>query len=398
MRLSLIFDHRFKRDADGIVFSPKRYDARFFEERYLTVFDSVHILARVDEEEAERTVAPTEAERVTLIPLPMWAGPVAAAVRARRIRDFIRLHLDPNGATLLVTPGVASSSIASYLWETDWPYGVEVIGDPAAALSRGAYVHPARVAIRWHLTQQLGRLCARAAVASYVTSSALQSAYPGGQDTAVFGVSDVVLYDSSLVKSPKVYTVALKSPTIAFVGTLEAMYKGVDILLLAIRECVDRGLVPRVLVVGGGRHLQEMKTESTRLGITDSVTFLGNLPAGTAVNEVLRQSDLFVLPSRQEGLPRAMVEAMAEALPCIGSRVGGIPELLPDECLVKVGDSRALANLIIELCSSPGRLTRYSAQNLERARTYTDRELQPKRIEFCRTLKEKTQQWIDTRR
>ena len=56
--------------------------------------------------------------------------------------------------------------------------------------------------------------------------------------------------------------------------------------------------------------------------------------------------DVYVQPSRQEGLPRAVVEAMSRALPAIGTCVGGIPELLPPERLYASGDVRALAGII----------------------------------------------------
>ena len=63
---------------------------------------------------------------------------------------------------------------------------------------------------------------------------------------------------------------------------------------------------------------------------------------GHGVTEQLDAADVFVLPSRQEGLPRAMIEAMARSLPCVGSDVGGISELIPD-WVVPPNDPQALA-------------------------------------------------------
>jgi len=63
-------------------------------------------------------------------------------------------------------------------------------------------------------------------------------------------------------------------------------------------------------------------------------------------------------------MPRAMIEAMARGLPCIGSAVGGIPELLSSEDLVSRGDAGALALKIMEVVSQPDRMTRMSDEQI----------------------------------
>lgn len=80
--------------------------------------------------------------------------------------------------------------------------------------------------------------------------------------------------------------------------------------------------------IGDGGYRSTLTKMASDQGIADRVKFLGWLAAGPAVRAELDRADLFVLPSRTEGLPRALVEAMARGLPCIGSTAGGIPELL----------------------------------------------------------------------
>ena len=108
----------------------------------------------------------------------------------------------------------------------------------------------------------------------------------------------------------------------------------------------------------------------------------------------LERADLFVLPSHQEGLPRAMVEAMARALPCIGSTVGGIPELLPPEDMVPPGNVTALATKIRQVITDPDRMAQMSARNLQIATEYRDEILQKQRIEFYRYVREITETWL----
>jgi glycosyltransferase involved in cell wall biosynthesis len=145
-------------------------------------------------------------------------------------------------------------------------------------------------------------------------------------------------------------------------------------------------------IVGDGRHRRSLESRVRRLGIGDSVVFLGHLPFGPAVRRELDRADLFVLPSRQEGLPRALLEAMARALPAIGSTVGGIPELLAPQDLVPANDPSLLAHKLHEVCRDPSRLLRMSAANLATAREYEETLLEHGRNLFLEQVRAETAQ------
>jgi glycosyltransferase involved in cell wall biosynthesis len=109
-------------------------------------------------------------------------------------------------------------------------------------------------------------------------------------------------------------------------------------------------VVPGVhlVLVGDGRLEQELKQQAANLGCQNAVTFTGKR---TDVPKVLRALDCFVFPSVAEGVGCSLLEAMASSLPCIGSQVGGIPEILNDKkvgSLVGVHDIDELANVMIE--------------------------------------------------
>jgi len=87
-----------------------------------------------------------------------------------------------------------------------------------------------------------------------------------------------------------------------------------------------------------------------------------------------------------------MLEAMARGCPCLGSRVGGIPELLAEEDLLPIGDSKTLARKIIQVAGDPDRLDRMSARNLERAREFRPEALQKARREFYQSVRQKTEE------
>jgi glycosyltransferase involved in cell wall biosynthesis len=178
---------------------------------------------------------------------------------------------------------------------------------------------------------------------------------------------------------------------------LAQLYKAPAVLLEAIARCVGAGLDLGLTVVGDGKHRSELEAQARMLGLAERVCFLGQLTAGDPVREQLDHADLFVLPSLTEGLPRAMIEAMARALPCVGSTVGGIPELLPPEDTVPAGDAAALARKIREVVTALERMARMSTRNLAKAREYSDEALRSRQISFYQHLRAETTRWLQTR-
>jgi glycosyltransferase involved in cell wall biosynthesis len=178
------------------------------------------------------------------------------------------------------------------------------------------------------------------------------------------------------------------------VGSLAQLYKAPDVLIRALAECVQAGLDAELTLVGDGRYRDALEQLAVRLEVSSRVTFAGHAAGPESVRAYLDRADLFVLPSRQEGLPRAMIEAMARGLPCIGSRIGGIPELLADEDLVDVGSVRQLAAKIMEMASSRERLFDAATRNHKTAMEYREDVLAGKREAFYREVKALTERWM----
>ena len=88
-----------------------------------------------------------------------------------------------------------------------------------------------------------------------------------------------------------------------------------------------------------------------------------------------------------------MIEAMARGLPCIGSNVGGIPELISASSLVPPDDVPALAAKIHEVLTTPGRLQRMSKENLDRVPEYSEDVLRLRRQAFYAHLASETERW-----
>lgn len=133
------------------------------------------------------------------------------------------------------------------------------------------------------------------------------------------------------------------------VGSLRGNEKGVDIFLNALAMMKDS--FQKAVILGDGVLKGELTAMRDGLGLTDKVEFRGNV---SNVEDYLIRAKIFVLPSRFEGLPISIMEAMFAKTPIIASRVGGIPEIVPDrECayLFPVEDDRALKEAMEKLLS-----------------------------------------------
>lgn len=149
-------------------------------------------------------------------------------------------------------------------------------------------------------------------------------------------------------------------------------HKGIREFLAAARALVAEGLPARFLVAGpvaGGPAMeQELHALVAEWGLDAHVEWLGPV-LGSAKWECIAGADVFALPSHNEGLPLALLEAMAMARPIVASAVGAIPEVLRDEheaLLVPPRDAEALAQALRRLLLSQPLRARLSAAALER--------------------------------
>jgi glycosyltransferase involved in cell wall biosynthesis/peptidoglycan/xylan/chitin deacetylase (PgdA/CDA1 family) len=128
--------------------------------------------------------------------------------------------------------------------------------------------------------------------------------------------------------------------------------KGLDHLVRAFAHVVRRAPGTRLRIAGDGPQRGELESLSRSLGLEHAVEFLGHRGD---VADVLAGFDVFTLPSRSEGVPLALLEAMASGLPAVASRIGGVPEVLDEASgmLVAPGDEEALANAIVALADDP---------------------------------------------
>lgn len=387
MQLLILMERRFRRTPDGTIWT----DGPSFCQQYLGVFDRLEVLARVRDVNAPPDGwSRAGGEGIEFRTIPHYIGPKEYLSRRSKVREAIDHAYRREAAVIMRLPSFLSPHLTKRLEANGHPYGVEVVGDPADVFAPGVIQHPLRPLLRWWMPRLLRKQCARASAARYVTERALQRRY--ACPSHMTGASDVDLPVEAFRSRPELHRYGRHVVTIA---SMEQPYKGIQHLLDAVARCVRMGLDLQLTIIGRGRLQAEFERQSESLGLRARVAFRGALPAGAPVRAILDSADLFVLPSLTEGLPRAMVEAMARSVPCIGTAVGGIPELLAAENLVPPGDVASLAAKIGEVLGNPARMAKMSAENLVKASAFEVSALYGRRIAFYRHLQKVTQAWTE---
>lgn len=140
---------------------------------------------------------------------------------------------------------------------------------------------------------------------------------------------------------------------VLFLGRLDAR-KSPDVLLRASREVLKRFPETKI-VFGGDGEIKKNKALAEELGIADRCEFHGWV-TGSEREALFERAAVYCLPSKNEGLPMSVLEAMARGIPTIATPVGGIPQVIDDGAngfLVNVDDIEALSKRLIALLENP---------------------------------------------
>jgi glycosyltransferase involved in cell wall biosynthesis len=231
-----------------------------------------------------------------------------------------------------------------------------------------------------------------AAGASYVTSTRLHDRYPALQSKKTIFASSIELLDSQISFRAKNYS-NKKEFKLICVGALEDWRKGPDTALRAVSQLRSKNFNVSLTWIGDGRNRTSVEKMTNDLNLNNAVNFRGHLPSGEAIFKALDEADIFILPTRGEGLPRAMIEAMSRGLVCVGSDVGGIPELISKEFMHQAEDYEELACIIEYLIKNENVMNTEASRNWVKSQDYLSQKLQERRSLLYNELKGITDDW-----
>jgi glycosyltransferase involved in cell wall biosynthesis len=156
------------------------------------------------------------------------------------------------------------------------------------------------------------------------------------------------------------------------VGALVDAHKGQRQVIAMARETAVSAPDLAYVLVGSGRDETALRAQAAGLA---NVHFAGQV---AEVGNYLAACDLFLYPSRHEGLGSVLLDAMAAGLPIVATRVGGIPEIVREGVnglLCEPGDVAALTAAVLTLRADPGLRERMAAANRQRAREFSPRNM-----------------------
>lgn len=219
--------------------------------------------------------------------------------------------------------------------------------------------------------------------------------YPARNNCKTYTISDNRIPESWYGEK-RVYTVNKKLWSIITVGRVEAQKNPIGTIraLAKLNEMGIKNWYFRWL--GDGPLSNQVLKEIEKCNLQNQVEMLGFVKWDD-VFSLLDKSDIFLLNTVSEGLPRALVEGMARGLPAIAARVGGVPELLEGEDIFLPVDNDALANKMAEVLSDVNSLNSMSERNLKTAKKYASKILAEKKKSFYVSLKNQVSELYNER-
>lgn len=299
----------------------------------------------------------------------------------KEVKQIIKEHILKSELIVVRLPSEYGNIAIEQAKKFNVPYIVEVVGD--VYLSYKNHGHPLAKLLAPYMAKKTKAVIKDSEYVLYVTEKYLQGMYPSKSLRISTACSNVMIDND-------IYHLENKASfnkhfTIGLIGSYKARYKGIEDALKAIGLLKEKGIVCEFKILGNGEK-EDLQLLAKELNILEQITFDGTVPAGLPVWNWLKSLDLYIQPSHTEGLPRALIEAMACGLPCIASNVGGIPELLVEEDMHSPKDYKRLAELIEEFVLDEHRRNERSIRNIEHSKKYANTFLEKRRYEFFNSV------------
>lgn len=356
--------------------------------RYLRIFEKLRVVCRCQKiEKLQEKHQPISDSRIELVPIPMFRGIVGFLKMQGSIKKIVRNVTNGCDCGVLRLPSALAYQTYKELRYNNVSYAVEIVYDAKdgyqsaeSLLERVAWMY------QHHIMQKMAH---HAVGVACVTEKYLQKHYYSKENGNFVSNYSTLALPRSFYSSPRKYPqngrfiISHIANQIIFKGR-----KGHNEVIDAVSILKDRGYQVEVSFAGKDydNGVPQLERYAHEKGAADRVHFVGFL-SRDELAKYLEQSDLYVMPTRAEGLPRVIIEAMAKGLPCLTTDVSGNSELVEKDMMFDYDNPIELADKIERLISSPSIYEEVSKSNFERSLKYEASILEKRRDAFYHNLK-----------
>lgn len=375
----IIFAHDHKLRYDNGIFFTQGGLADNITQRYTTIYGDLTIICRAI------SIKPDE-KNLSRIENPLVrvnAVRSSSLIISGKDKQKIRETVGKSDGVIVRLPSIIGEEVFKCAKQLKKPVLAEIVTCPWDSLWNHSLKGKVIAPVMWFKTRKSTK---SADYVLYVTQQFLQRRYP--TNGINIGCSDVELIDNKdNILESRLESIDKKAENDEFIlGTLASLntkFKGQQYVMEAIAKLKSDGKKIKYRLAGGG-DASYLHSVAKKLDIEDLIIWDGLVPHKD-VFDWFAKLDLYIQPSEQEGLPRALVEAMSRACPCAGSDVGGIPELLQPEDIFKRSSWNSIYSYLKKIRKD--KLKANAKHNYEKAQEYTKTSLAPIREKFYKDFK-----------
>jgi glycosyltransferase involved in cell wall biosynthesis len=392
MRLLFAYSANFKKDEFGDYYTGGSIKEEMWS-RYTSISDELNIISRLDKciykkEQAMKNFNSFDDSNKNFTPIPNLRSGIIDFFNIKKRTEFsksIKVNVINNDFIIARLPSNVGSASIKYARKYKKPYLVEVVGCPWDAYWNHSLKGKLIAPFMYWITKKNVK---NADYVLYVTNKFLQQRYPSKGKT--LGCSDVALPPLSIEvleqRLNKIKQMSDDKPIV--IGTTAAVdvrYKGQEYVIRAISKLNSEGYNFEYHLAGGGNS-NYLTYVAEKFNVADKVKFMGSLPH-EEVFAYLDNIDIYIQPSKLEGLPRALIEAMSRGCPSIGSDVGGIPELLNEDFIFHNGSIDEICCLLKKMRRNV--MIKEAKRSFHKAKEFDGQLLNDRRTAFYREFSKK---------
>lgn len=327
-----------------------------FFERYLDCFDSVKVIARVEEVEfLPENHELFEHDNIKIQPILTSGTGLSSLSGINRIASLIAAS---NSFVILRTPGILAYLLSLVFIVRSIKFSIEVVTNPVQETNHLTNNVLLKTVFRIIFINIFKLQLRKAQFASFVTMFEIQQIFLSNKqicsarfDSNYSSVSltHEIYADEELLNARINRNSENNNKTLLFMGVLDRDFKGLDVFLKLMAELPK---TYNAIVVGDGVLLPHYKMMARELEISSRIDFRGYISSPEKKKEIMAEADFFILTSRREGLPRVVIEAMASGLPCLCSAVSGVRELVDEKYIFAVNDFKQAKQILTNISNA----------------------------------------------